>query len=523
MALAEAEPCPDTALIAFAQLVCHRLAARRCFVTLLSSSTEYILAEASKTTSLQYSTVEDVNDTPWLGTCSFLREEGLASVALDGWRRARSAREAPVEDDFYYTEGASPHWHIVSDVRASEYGQRGFVRGSARPVRFYAAVPLRSATGCVLGSLSIVDDAPRIGLCAAELSFFEDISDTIVQHLQSVIVRSQRQRSERLIQSLGLFNSGKSSLRQWWLRQEDARIATAGRHTKRQTPRQRKEAGSAEFGVQASSSSSTGVFGGPHHDEVASDSDSDMDTGNGDPVTSSATTLRNDVAGTARTQAHIYTQDFGSSKHLPVPASALMLEPTGRVPKRRKLTSMPSGESNFDLESASRQTFSRACRLIMQALGADGVVFLNANAAHIKTRGGSVSSQNNESSDASSQHRHPSISLSENDTSDGSAATSDQHCMVEAFSTRDTSSLHDPNSAYRFDVSESFLASLIRRYPTGKIFNFTGDGTCYSSSGDDKATSESNSETNVRPARIPKDGRRLGKVMVGEYKSGVRC
>lgn len=90
---------------------------------------EYVLAEASRTTSLQYSSVEDARDTPWLGTCSFLREEGMASAAIDGWRRARSVRDVPEDDGYYYTEGLSPHWHIVSDVRSEEqYARRATIR-----------------------------------------------------------------------------------------------------------------------------------------------------------------------------------------------------------------------------------------------------------------------------------------------------------------------------------------------------------------------------------------------------------
>lgn len=512
--VAQAEPCPDTALIAFASLVCHRLAARRCFVTLISSSSEYILAEASKSTSLQYGSTNDA-DTPWLGTCSILREEGMASLAVDGWRRARSGREAPVEEGYYYTEGMSPHWHIISDLRAGEYAQRGVMGHSPRPIRFYASIPLRGATGSVLGSLTIVDDEPRFGVSSDDLTYLEDIADTIVEHLGSVVVRSQRQRSERQIQGLGLFNSGKSSLRQWWLKQEDVRIATAGRHTARRTARQRKEAGVMEFG--ATSSSSTGESKLPHDENASeSDSDSSLDTGVNDPVTSTATTLRNSVADTSRRKHKIATQDFGANLDVPgVPVSKLLLEPSGRVERGRKTANAgkPDG-SDFDLEIASRYTYSRASQLMRQAMGADGVVFLNANAVQSRKKDVKAPSLKHESSDTSTHS--PMRSTSEYETSEGSTATSEQHCMIEGFSTRDESSLHDVENSYRFDVSESFLATLIKRYSGGKIFNFGSDGTCYSSSGDDNATSGSNSETQRKTVRTPRDGRRLGRVMPGE-------
>lgn len=101
--------------------------------------------------------------------------------------------------------------------------------------------------------------------------------------------------------------------------------------------------------------------------------------------------------------------------------------------------------------------------------------------------------------------------------SDGSAVGNDRHCLVEAFSTRDVSSLQNPKpeDTYKLDLSESFLASLIRRYPQGKIFNFAQDGTCYSSSGEENTTSGSNTESAASATRPPRDGRRLGALLPG--------
>jgi hypothetical protein len=103
----EPHACPDSALVAFAQLCALRLRVRRCFVTLISSSIEYVLAEATRTMSLQDDSVEDPRDKAWLGTCSFPRDDGLNGSAIEGWRRARELREMPEQSDFYYTEG----WH----------------------------------------------------------------------------------------------------------------------------------------------------------------------------------------------------------------------------------------------------------------------------------------------------------------------------------------------------------------------------------------------------------------------------
>lgn len=85
----------------------------------------------------------------------------------------------------------------------------------------------------------------------------QDISDTIAQHLHTTVASLQRQRSERLIQALSLFNSGKSSLREWWLSEEDNRVLNTGRLAEISddmiTPALRKAKMDAEFGARRDS------------------------------------------------------------------------------------------------------------------------------------------------------------------------------------------------------------------------------------------------------------------------------
>lgn len=264
------EGCSDTALAAFAQLGALRLNARRALVTLLSSDTEYVLAEATKSMSLQYDSVEDAHDDPWLGTCSFLRSEGLNDFAVDSWRKVRRLRELPEDKDYYYTEGASPHWFIVSDVRNNDRcKQRVFYRRGAW-MRFYCSVPLRDISGSVIGSYTLIDDKPRYGISAYEMAFLEDMADTVTEHLEATIVRSQRQRSERLIQGLSLFNNGKDSLRHWWLEQEDRRLRKAGRYldTHADTYEVQTARMAKEFGAQENSDASTALQRDPRRRKV---------------------------------------------------------------------------------------------------------------------------------------------------------------------------------------------------------------------------------------------------------------
>ena len=494
-------------------------------MSLISSSIEYVLAESTRTMSLQYDSVEDPKDKACLGTCSLLRDEGLNALALDGWRKAHHLREPPTDHHFYYTEGVSPHWHIISDVRCHEqYAQRSFVKRNPG-IRFYASIPLRGALGSVLGSLAIADDAPRYGLSAAEMTFMEDIADTITQHLYATVVQSQRQRSERLIQSLGLFNSGKSSLRHWWLKQEDSRVSNLGRHkVQNLTSGQRRTAANKEFGFRDSSSS-----------EKLSDKDrltfsqdaSETDTSGQGEMPSSTTSLQNASAHIARDQGHVTSYDFakghsGDRSKVPhsqdtnsasteveqLPSPKQSLRPNAA---RLKSGSKPASNEDFDLATASQRTYARASNLIREALGADGVVFINADMATPETGNGtSTPSLGRKGSNSSGRFSH-----SDNDTSD--SASGSQSCSIHAFSTMEKSSIHSGDRSYHFDVSEKFLALLIRRYPQGRVFNFSQDGSSCTTSGEDSMTSGSNSESqaNKSKQRMSRDGMRLGETMEG--------
>jgi hypothetical protein len=176
--------CHDTALSAFAQLAALRLGARRAFITILSTNTEYVLVEATKSMSLQSDFVANPKDASWIGTSSFSRADGLTDLSLDEWRKARKLREIPNDDQHYYTQGASAHWHIINDMRhAPSVAQRAFFQRAPSP-RFYFAIPLRDSEGTTIGSLSILDDKPRYGVSTHDMSFCEDLGEysTVAAH-----------------------------------------------------------------------------------------------------------------------------------------------------------------------------------------------------------------------------------------------------------------------------------------------------------------------------------------------------
>jgi GAF domain-containing protein len=478
----EPAACQDTALTAFAQLCALRLATRRVIITIMSSTVEYVLAEATKSMSLQSDAVEDIRDQRWLGTCSFARGDGINDLAIDGWRKARSVRESPQDKEHYYTSGKSSHYMIVSDVREDpEVAERTFAK-QATALRFYFSVPIRDVRGSVVGSLSIMDDKPRYGVSASDMLFCEDMSDTISQHLQNSIVRAQRQRSERLIQALSAFNGSQGSLHDWWLRQDNSTARRGGRYT------------------------STGLDIAEQNvrlDEDFGSQESNLDQPVDASEAISATTQRNKSGAASqesgmtvdeRTQEGIAGKDFdnrpnssfGPSRNVHAigmygPSSNTSSQHHGTRPSRQAAggTSRDHSEhENFDLAELTKQTYARASNLMREALGAEGVVFLNAT-GNVKSRSGSNSKSSHSSTSGSSSDSRG-IAGSDNESSDTSTRAT-KPCRLAGFSTRTASTLFGTRSL-AFELSNRDMSRLIKAYPSGKVFSFEDSGSVYSSS-----------------------------------------
>ncbi|KAK5131992.1 hypothetical protein LTR08_000412 [Meristemomyces frigidus] len=519
----EPHGCPDTALAALTQLAALRMHARRAFVTLLSTTVEYVLAEATRTMSLQYDIFEDPKDAPWLGTCSFMRTEGVNDLAIQSWRKARRLREVPEDEGFWYTDGLTAHAMILCDVRTqTKCLEKPFVR-RAPWLRFFCSVPLRDLQGSVIGSLTICDDQPRHGISMHQMAFLEDMSDTITEHLDATIVKAQRQRSERLIQGLSLFNKGKDSLRHWWLAQDDDRLRRAGGRWQNQAVDHEAQNVrlAKEFGTQDLSN-------------MPPTSRRSARKGTMGPKNTALTAARsNSAAANDRRVAHVAIQDFGKGRQSAdttqpefVGEGSSGEESVGNARSRSKASSIRSSRNSsktkkdsqadpFDLGNASEQAYARASNLIREAVSAEGVVFVDASVAstdakRFNRRDGTYSSH-------ASANEAIRSSTSDTEQSDNGGREQTM-CNINGFSTTQKSTLHGSRSQH-FSLSDSNLATLIGRYPHGKIFNFEDNGELYSSSGDEytsAGTGESESGLERKPAkRQSHDAKQLGRVMVG--------
>ncbi|KAI7090810.1 hypothetical protein KC356_g1132 [Hortaea werneckii] len=513
----EPEACPDITLAALAQLGALRMNVRRVVVSLISCTVEYVLAECTRSMSLQYDVVEDPKDAPWIGTCSMKRSEGLNDFAVDHWRKATQLRQLPEDPGFYYTAGISKHHFIIPDVhRQKDEKQRAFVK-RASWLRFFASVPLRDPHGSVIGSYTLLDDKPRFGISAHEMTYLEDMADTVTDHLEATIVRAQRQRSERLIQGLALFNNGMNSLRHWWLQQDDRRLNKAGRYRKQSIDRSGQDRRlAAEFGIQESNDR-----------PLAQRRLARLRRGRG-RGTSLGTSGSNSAAEKARESENVRGRDFGQepAKSDSSRDSSRSKEPlkASRQQKEDKGTSKDQ-KSHSGLSAINpTQAYGRASNLLREALHAEGVYFTDANMAtpaprRSRLKGSDQQSEQSEgTSTTSASERHPG-STSDTDTSDKDS--SDRPCDLNGFSSRKRSTIRGTESEYLFNLPVKRLESLIRRFPRGHIFNYEDSGDVLSSSGDETGSAGSGEATEPSPVpdsrtkRKDRDAQKLAQIMPG--------
>jgi hypothetical protein len=82
--------------------------------------------------------------------------------------------------------------------------------------RFFAEVPIKTRSGLVVGSFSLVDSAARYDFGDDNLEKLQEIASAVARHLELVQAQKNLERSKEMVKALGLFAEGKPTLRQWW-------------------------------------------------------------------------------------------------------------------------------------------------------------------------------------------------------------------------------------------------------------------------------------------------------------------
>lgn len=370
----------DKALVAFAQLGCLRLNVRRGIVTLISSTTSYILAEATRTISLLSGGHHAEGDELWFGTAKIPREQGVSEHALNP-----PMYTAISSDGQSYTAPALVINDMALDPRSS--GKKYVGNGTS----FYAGVPITTKNGFVIGIFSVTDDKVRGGLSIEELKFMQDIASTVMDHLENIRNDTARLRGERMVLGLGAFTEGEDSM------------LPEGKETDSIT----------------SSIASQNPESGFHRPTFKGMAISDIDPGAAQVALERDGSLDLQEAAdtnlTAADGVHHPNQEYAEAPGL-APASL----PTSTDVSRQSILNsigspaplLPANPSSVPVEL--RQTFARAANILRQATGSDGVMFFDAQSANVGK--GTPNFFRNDSNDSST---------SSDDYTSGSGGSSD--------------------------------------------------------------------------------------------------
>ncbi|CEJ62180.1 hypothetical protein PMG11_10688 [Penicillium brasilianum] len=189
---------PNTTLTSLAQLAALRLNAQRAFITILNRDSQFVLAEATKTTNLGSSTLfSEQGDSLFAGT----------SILSNPWNVCQETVNIQLDEQ---QEGTYP-FLIVNDLVCHErFRNLPFVQGEPHS-RFYAGTPLTSDSNINLGCLFVLDSEPREGLNDIEKDILGTIAGTVMECLQVSRQAVEGHRASRLSQGLRLFVDGNSS------------------------------------------------------------------------------------------------------------------------------------------------------------------------------------------------------------------------------------------------------------------------------------------------------------------------
>ncbi|KAH7411899.1 hypothetical protein DE146DRAFT_603098 [Phaeosphaeria sp. MPI-PUGE-AT-0046c] len=225
----------DRALTAFAQLAALRLDTRRCMVSLIDSTRQYILAEATRTVSLFTPSAEHVEDEVWLGNAILNRFDAVCHHTFSSRHSAKETNGNPYEAECLF----------IPDCRLDpRFADRDYVKGEPG-VRFYAGVPIITKAGHRIGVYAVSDEKPRDSISAAEVRFMQDVAAAVMEHLELAKDSDDRIKGERMVKGLTSFIERSSMV--------EMREESNGRSTtmNRQTENARLQTLDEEEGVPA--------------------------------------------------------------------------------------------------------------------------------------------------------------------------------------------------------------------------------------------------------------------------------
>ncbi|KAF4964255.1 hypothetical protein FSARC_7809 [Fusarium sarcochroum] len=182
----------DAILTSLAQLATCRTMTERSMISLFDETQQYVVAEATPTTSLIPSSQPDLSgDTFWLCGSHIPRKDGICDYTLRAAEQSCMS-SSPEKLPVFVVED------LVTDPRfsSSPYCRPGSL------ARFYAAVPIRSPGGINIGSLCVFHSSPGIEWQEEYSDVLRGLSQTVMDHLEGNRIKNTLKRSKQI--SVGL-------------------------------------------------------------------------------------------------------------------------------------------------------------------------------------------------------------------------------------------------------------------------------------------------------------------------------
>ena len=205
VAAAPSAPAADTTLTALAQLGTFKLSCDRAFISLINSTHQFIIGEATQTTSLLDNALRSDD-----GLCLGVRALELAFGVCPQTIQIFTSDDRTLDTPNVYADNSR---YVIKDFTAdSHFAGRPYVKGWPH-MRSYAEVPLKSDSGFVIGSYCVVDTQPR-DFDESEIQVLNNVGATIMNHLELLKSQLELRRVQRLVRGIGSYAAGYASLQE---------------------------------------------------------------------------------------------------------------------------------------------------------------------------------------------------------------------------------------------------------------------------------------------------------------------
>lgn len=458
--------CPDKILTAFCQLGALRLKARRCLMFFFDVNHAYIMAEATKTLSLENDAIHEPGDEVWMGHSVIPRDIACCetTVNLPSFPIS-AATDGDIKKSVFVVNDLTKHPDLCT---------RPYVTGYPNG-RFYAGVPITTPSGVNIGAYCILDDKVRDGVSEEELIFLRDMSQTVMTHLETVRALFERQQTNRMVAGLEEYVRGapdagnkappatnmplhKGGVATQQVRKVEYRLPDSLVDPSKTPTTTSPELAKEDFITQEHANSSAGHSRVPESSTAFVQQSRDY---------SNAPSMNNRKEGSLARQAQTITGNASKRTASPV----------------KDFTSLPPPRQQKEAIS-SNSTYQRAAKILCQSLDIDGVAFLDASA---QVFGGLSETQNAESTEGSAADSDGSAGDSTiSDSAADPQSESIKVCEVlgcAQTTSNDMTERNHPKDQPLVKLTESFLRGLMRRNPHGKVWTFDEDFKTYSEDG----------------------------------------